>query len=287
VLRALARGHAVAALVGPGSRLDRLEPVIDEIELVRADITDGDALVHAAAQTSPDAAIHLAAAGAVVASGDVRPLMEANAIAPWLLANALAQSGCRRLVTAGSSSEYGTVNEAIAESRAPDPDDPYGVAKLAGGLLARVAGRELGLTTAHLRIFSLYGPGEDARRLVASVIAALLQGRPVPLSPGEQVRDFVYVDDAADAFLDAAERPALDGVTLNIGSGTQTSVREMCLLVAAQTGGEELLRFGELPYRSGERFQWRADTTHTERLLGWRAQTALPDGIAATIAAMR
>jgi nucleoside-diphosphate-sugar epimerase len=254
---------------------------------VRADITDGDGLARVAAQTRPEAAIHLAAAGAVVASADVRPLIEANALAPWLLAHALAQADCQRLVTAGSSSEYGTVDEAIAESRAPDPDDVYGVAKLAGGLLARVAGRQLGLATAHLRIFSLYGPGEDRRRLVASVIAALLEGRSVPLSPGEQVRDFVYVDDAADAFLDAAERPELDAVTLNIASGTQTSVREMCRLVAEQTGGEELLRFGELPYRPGERFHWRADMAQTEQLLGWRARTSLTEGIAATIAAMR
>ena len=287
MLRGLDRGDEVIALVGPHSRLERLEPVLDRVELVRADITDGHALGRAASQARPEAAIHLAAAGAVVASDDLAPLMEANALAPWLLAHALARSGCSRLVTAGSSSEYGTVAEAIAESRAPDPDDPYGVAKLAGGLLARVAGRRLGLTTAHLRIFSLYGPGEDPRRLVASVIRGLLNGEPVALSPGEQVRDFVYADDAADAFLDAAHAPGLDAVTLNVASGTETSVRELCRLVAEQTGGAELLRFGELPYRPGERFHWRGDVVQTERVLGWRAHTPLREGIARTVAAMR
>jgi dolichol-phosphate mannosyltransferase len=263
--------------------VDRLVPVLDRVEVIRADITDGVALRAAAEHARPEACIHLAAGGAVVAEQDVRLLLDANALAPVLLADALAAAGCRRLITAGSSSEYGTVEVAMSEARAPDPDDYYGVAKLAGGLLARVAGARLGLETAHLRIFSLYGPGEDPRRLVASVIESLLDRRPVALSPGGQVRDFVYVDDAAAAFLDAAVHPGLDRVTLNVGSGVETTVRELCLIVADQLDAHELLRFGERPYRDGERFHWRADTRAVFELLGWWATTPLAEGIAHTI----
>jgi nucleoside-diphosphate-sugar epimerase len=118
---------------------------------------------------------------------------------------------------------------------------------------------------------------------VASVIESLLDRRPVALSPGGQVRDFVYVDDAAAAFLDAAVHPGLDRVTLNVGSGVETTVRELCLIVADQLDAHELLRFGERPYRDGERFHWRADTRAVFELLGWWAATPLTEGIAHTI----
>jgi nucleoside-diphosphate-sugar epimerase len=284
---AVARGLSVTAAVGPSSRLHRLEALGTACTVVRADVTDGASLVAAVESARPDACIHLAAAGATVRSDDLATLLAVNALAPGFLARSLAAVGCRRLVTAGSSSEYGSVLDAMDESAVCNPDDPYGVTKLAGGLLARAVGRELGLETAHLRLFSIYGPGEDPQRLVASVIRSLLAGRPVPLTPGGQVRDFVYVDDAADALLAAALTPGIDGLTANVGSGVETTVRELCLKVANVTGGHDLLRFGARPYRDGERFAWRAATERAERELGWRAHTALEEGLRRTIQAAR
>lgn len=284
---ALERGHRVTALVGPHSELHRLTPVLNELQLVRADITDGAALERVAATARPDACVHLAAAGAVVHADDLDALVVANAVAPARLAASLARAGCARLVTAGSSSEYGSVNGAMEESAEARPDDLYGVAKLAGGLLARVLGAQLGMETAHLRLFSVYGPGEDPRRLVASVAGALLAGQPIALTAGAQVRDFVYVDDVAQALAQAIDRPGLDGLTINVGTGVETSVRELCGIIADLTGRPDLLRFGALPYRDGERFSWRADTDRAQQVLGWRARTSLPDGLVRTLEHLR
>ena len=281
---AVARGLPVVAAVGPRSRIDRLASVAGDVTVVRADITDEAALAGAVAAARPDACVHLAAAGAVVREDDLELLLAANALAPARLARALADAGCARLVTAGSSSEYGPVAGPMDEAAACAPDDPYGVAKLAGGLLARVVARRHGLESAHLRLFSVYGPGEDQRRLVPSVVRALLDGRPVPLTPGEQARDFVYVDDVAEALLDAALLPGIDGLTANVGTGVQTTVRDLCLKLADLTGGHELLRFGALPYRGGERFAWRAATEHAAAALGWRARTSLDAGLRQTVA---
>jgi nucleoside-diphosphate-sugar epimerase len=280
---ALERGHSVTALLGPRSDLARLAPIQDRVAIKRADITDADAVDSVVAQARPDACVHLAAAGAVVREDGLEPLIAANAVAPVLLAEALARSGARRLVTAGSSSEYGTVEGPMDEAAAARPDDIYGVTKLAGGLLARISAVRHGLEATHLRLFSVYGPGEDRRRLVSSLIHALLAGVPLPLTPGEQVRDFVYVDDVAQALLEAVGRPGVDGHTFNVGTGVQTTVRELATIVADQTGGHHLLRFGELPYRQDERFCWRASTTRAEQMLGWRAGTSLSKGIARTL----
>ena len=287
VRRAHEQGLPVTALVGPRSDLARLAPIAHEISVVRADITDAAALTAAIADARPDVCIHLAAAGAVVREDGLDLLWAANALAPARIARALADAGGRRLVTAGSSSEYGTVDGPMDEARACDPDDLYGVSKLAGGLLARNVGREAGIETAHLRLFSVYGPGEDPRRLVASVVRALVAGQPIDLTPGGQVRDFVYVDDVADALLAAAREPGIDGLTVNVGTGVQTTVRELCLRVAAITGGDDLLHFGARPYRPGERFGWRAATALAQRTLGWSARTPLDEGLRLTVEAVR
>lgn len=287
VSAALRRGHEVSALVGPTSRLDRLTPLGLDVQVVRADLRDAKGLERAVVQARPDACVHLGAAGAVVREDDLDTLLAVNVLAPAVIARALAHAGARRLVTAGSSSEYGPVEGAMDEKLAPDPDDAYGVSKLAGGLLARVLGGQVGLETVHTRLFSVYGPTEDQRRLVPSVIRSLLSGVPVALTPGGQVRDFIYVDDVADALLEAVAQPGVSGLTLNVGSGVQSTVRELCLLVAELTGGEELLRFGDVPYRPGERFSWRACTESTERTLGWRARVSLRDGLALTVDAAR
>lgn len=284
---ALEHGHSVTALVRPGSQLHRLAPVLREVELVETDITDFEELERVVGRVRPHACVHLAAVGAVVREDDLGRVLAANAEAPARLAEALGQAGSTRLVTAGSSSEYGRVDGAMDESRAARADDVYGVAKLAGGLLAAQTAARHGMKSAHLRLFSVYGPGEDGRRLVASVVDALLDRRPIDLTPGEQVRDFVYVDDAAEALLAAVERPGLDGVTINVGSGVQTTVRDLCETLAGIVGGHELLRFGARPYRDGERFSWRASTDRARRLLGWRAHTTLLDGLTATVAHAR
>ena len=270
--------------VGPQSQLDRLASVARDVTVVRADITDDDAVAAAVAAARPDTCVHLAAAGAVVREDDLDLLLAANTRAPARLARTLADAGCARLVTAGSRPEYGTVDGPMDEASACAPDDPYGVAKLAGGLLVRVVARQHGLESAHLRLFSVYGPGEDPRRLVPSVVRALLARRPVELTPGDQVRDFVYVDDVAEALLAAALRPGIDGLTANVGTGVQTTIRDLCLALADLTGGHELLRFGALQYRVGERFAWRAATEHAASALDWRARTSLDEGLRHTVA---
>jgi nucleoside-diphosphate-sugar epimerase len=286
VQRLLDHGHDVVAIVRPGSRIDRLAGVLEHVELVEADFGAPADAAAAVAATRPDVCFHLAAAGAVVRDADPRRVAVVNALAPLELALALDAAGCGRLVTAGSSSEYGSLDGAMSEERAPLPDDVYGAAKLAGGLLARAAAAA-GLETCHVRLFSVYGPGEDERRLVPSVARALLAGKPVELTPGEQVRDFVYVDDVAAALEAAAVEPRAAGEIVNAGTGRQTRVRDLCLLLAHAAGAEtDLLRFGARPYVPGERFSWCAGVDHASAVLGWRAETTLEDGLRRTLDAL-
>ena len=283
VRRLLERGAEVVAFVRPGGAT-----ALRGLVAVReADFERPAEAAAAVARVQPRLCYHLAATGAVVRDADDGRVVTVNALGPFELARALG-GNAGRLVTAGSSSEYGPVEGPMSEERASAPDDVYGAAKAAGHLLARAAATAAGLELCHLRLFAVYGPGEDERRLIASVARALVAGRPVDLTPGGQVRDFVYVDDVVDALLAAGEAPAVTGEALNVGTGTQTSVREACLLLARAAGADPaLLRFGALPYRRDERFAWCAEPTRAEQLLGWRAETPLADGLRRTVAALR
>jgi UDP-glucose 4-epimerase len=281
-----AGGHDVIATVRPGSPLSA--PPAGNVELVECDMADDQAIARLVARAAPAHCVHAAAAGARARCDDLDVLLRSNVGATVALAEALAGCGARRLVTLGSSSEYGTPRGAMSESAVAAPDDLYGISKLAAGLAAHAVGRARGLETLHLRLFSVYGPGEGPERLVASVVRAIAERRPIALTGGRQVRDFVFIDDVVDATLHALFTDTPETGTFNIGTGIETSIRELALTACGLAGADTaILRFGDLPYRGDERFAWRADTTRTSAKLGWRATTTLRAGLSSTLAAAR
>ena len=285
--RLLRDGHHVIAVRRPGTPLaDRRA---GDLEHAEADLGDAASIAALVATTRPEACVHLAAVGAVTRADRLdAELVAVNALSGLRLAEALARVGARRLVSCGSSSEYGPSPEAMRESDPLRPDDPYGAAKVAGLHLTSAAARAVGLEAVHLRPFSIYGPGERDMRLVAGLVSALVDGRPIALTGGRQARDFVFVDDVADAFARALVAPGVTGEAINVGSGRETTVRHLGLLAADVAGADRsLLRFGELPYRAGERFAWRASTSLADELLGWRASTSLARGLRLTVEALR
>lgn len=281
-----ARGDEVTATIRPGTRATA--PIVRGAELVACDMTDAEAIAHLVARTRPDMCVHAAAAGARARCDDADLLMRTNVGSTAALARALAACNAKRLVTLGSSSEYGTPDGAMSESCVAAPDDLYGISKLAAGLAAHAIGRARALPTLHLRLFSVYGPGEAPDRLVPSVVRAVLERRPIALTAGGQVRDFVFIEDVVDAAVHALDTPTPAHATFNIGTGIETSIRELARVACGLAGADlSLMQFGALPYRSDERFRWRADTSEAAQRLGWRATTTLARGLSRTLAAAR
>ena len=279
---AVARGLRSSPPSARSSQLDRLAPVARDVTVVRADITDDAAF---AAPSPPRVPTHACtsrlrapscARTTSIAAGRQHP-------APARLARTLADAGCARLVTAGSSSEYGTVDGPMDEAAACEPDDPYGVAKLAGGLLVRVVARQHGLESAHLRLFSVYGPGEDPRWLVPSVVRALLAGRPVQLTPGDQARDFVYVDDVAEALLAARcfrhRRP--DGQRRHRRPDDDPRPLPEARRPHRRPRAAALRR---PPYRAASASPGGRRPSTPRAALDWRARTSLDEGLRHTVA---
>jgi nucleoside-diphosphate-sugar epimerase len=190
------------------------------------------------------------------------------------------------VVAAGSCAEYQSQDGACVEDETPcRPSTLYGVCKNAVQEILRAYCRLTGLSSAWGRIFFLYGPAEHPDRLVASVIRALLAGRKARCTDGLQVRDFLHVQDVADAFVALLDSDVTGPV--NIASGRAVEVRTVVRTIARQLGRPELVELGAVPSRPGEPAAIVADTRRLEREVGFRPTLGLEEGLARTIAACR
>jgi nucleoside-diphosphate-sugar epimerase len=236
----------------------------------------------------PDVVIHTAAAGVEPGNTDPDELLAVNVLFTANLIRAAAVTGVGRFVHTGSCFEYGDAPAGvpISEATVLAPASVYGATKVAAGHLARTLAAQLALPLVTLRLFGVYGPGEAGYRLVPSLIDHLTTGRPLDLTPGEQVRDLLHVADVADAFALAAESDRLctDGTPYNVSSGVPVTVRQVGTTLAGLLGGRPgLLRWGARPYRSDEAMWIVGDSTRFRAATGWRPRFDLQAGLVATV----
>lgn len=161
------------------------------------------------------------------------------------LAEGVQQAGVPRFVGIGTCLEYDLSSGLAAPGTRLDPQSPYAAAKAACAMALQATLPRAGVSFLWARLFYLYGAGEDPRRLIASLHSNLAEGRPLELSSGSQIRDFMDVDDAA-ALLVQDALSCRTGIT-NICSGSGTSVRMIAEAIADQYSRRDLLVFGARP----------------------------------------
>lgn len=281
--RLLAEGHAVELWVRPGSDRWRLDALAGEAPIVDVELTDDDAVLAAVRRAGPEWIFHLAAHGAYSWQTDLRRILEVNAIATTTLAEAAVAAGCQSFIHAGSSSEYGFKDHPPHEDELPEPNSAYAVGKAAATAYCRWLAQREGALVRTLRLYSVYGPWEASGRLVPTLVALGLEGRLPPLVAPDVARDFVFVEDVCDAFLLAAvERSGDLAGVYNVGTGHQTTLRELVDVARAALSIAEEPEWGTMDARSWDTATWVADPRRIARELGWRPRTALEDGLRAT-----
>ena len=219
------------------------------------------------------------------------------------LARAFRHHGGRRMVMAGSCAEYDWSAPKVTaqETKSPAPQGEgicetstciegvtpcnpatlYGISKHALHTLISAFNAHAGISGAWARIFFLYGPCEDPRRLVASVIRSLLSGEPAECTHGEQVRDFLHVADAGSA-LAALVDSDVEG-PVNVASGNALPLRELLNVLGEKLGRSELIRLGAKPSPENEPPVLAADTRRLNREVGWEPSMDLESGLEATV----
>lgn len=249
-----------------------------------------DALESILATAQPTTVIHLAAGGVSSGGRDVTALLKANVDLTVNLFRA-ADRACRPIILhAGSCFEYADFGEQDVDESSPvHPFSLYGATKSASVQLAIGLAHELDLRHVVLRLFGLYGPSESPRRLVPTLIRNLSQGRATPLSPGTQVRDLMFVEDVASAYMAALQN--LDSLenngVYNICTGQGHSIRQVGESIADEMNQpRSLLRWDTLPARSGEPERIVGNGSRFQQATGWQPQHDLRSGIRQTIRAL-
>jgi len=200
------------------------------------------------------------------------------------LLHAFGQYGGRRLVGIGSSAEYGFTEGACLEDvTAIRPLSIYGKCKAALSIATDAYANRFGFSAAWGRVFLIFGPGDSPLRLFPSLLAAIVAGKPVRLTDGRQIRDFIYISDAAGALVCLLENADANGV-FNIGTGRGIAVRQAMECFADKLGARDLLQIGALPRRPDEPLSLVADMSKLERVLSWRAPTPFEIGLDAVLA---
>lgn len=203
------------------------------------------------------------------------------------LMEAMRDVGVRRVVLTSSGAVYGNQEkQPVAECARPNPRSPYAVSKLAAEYYVHTIGDLWGIETVSLRIFNAYGPGQHLPPAHAPVIpyflrAALQNGTLVVNGDGNQTRDYVYVDDVVDALIAAAIAPKVNRQIINVGSGRETSVRELVRLVVEITGSSPEIVFN--PRNDTGPARLCADLSLARELLDYNPQTPLEIGLKMTL----
>lgn len=199
------------------------------------------------------------------------------------LVEELGQRGVHRYIHAGSSSEYGDDASGPLESSALKANSHYSVSKAAASNLLHYAGKKLGFPGINLRLYAIYGPYEDSSRLVPTALLKAMRGTHTSYVDPQISRDFLYVDDACEAFILAAAnmRPEHYGESYNIGSGVKTTIGSFAQQIKTQFGLVEDPAF-TMPNRQWDVPAWFADPGKAETELGWIARTPLGEGLRGT-----
>jgi len=280
VRKVLLDGHRVIAVLKPGESSERLSDCLDSVSLFRCDLNDGEAVRGLIAQTKPEKALHLAWYVETGKYWQARENLDCVRMS-LSLAQALAESGCSRFVGAGTCAEYDWNHGVFTEDVTPlRPRSLYGVCKNATREILEAFCAQSKMAFVWTRIFLLYGPMEAEERLVPYVVLTLLRGEVANCTNGDQLRDFLYVEDAASAIW-AVAKSDLRG-PVNVGSGRAIKVRTLVEAVARYLQLEENLAFGALPSDPQEPPRLSADVHRLANVVGWKPSHTLTEGVAKT-----
>lgn len=282
VRRLIYEGAKVTIFERPASDHRRIRDVLPDVKVYEIDIRAFGQVNAAISKVQPEIVYHLAAEGVNDPFLSPNLALRVNLDGTINVIRGAATAGAKRIIHTGTSYEYGD----LSQTGQLDPISPYAASKAAAWAFSRMYHRTMNWPIVCLRLFQVYGPGQSGT-LIPSAIEAGLKGQNFATTAGEQVRDWIYVDDVIEAYLQAAVVDGIEGKSFDVGTGTGTSVRDVVELIFQHFFDENQLQIGVLPYRPGEVWSLIAETEIAREQLRWQASTSLKDGLKKTVAEQR
>ena len=270
------QGLDIVCLVRKDSERARALIDSDTVDIVQADLKDYNVLTPVI--TGCDAFIHLAWEKTF---GNARDDVDAQMrnIQYTLDAVRLAKRmGCSVFIGAGSQAEYGPVTVPLTPETPVNPQSGYGIAKYTAGRLSALLCTQLDIRHNWLRILSVYGPNDAPYTLISYVINELQNGQSPELTKCEQVWDYLYADDAAQAILAVAQK-GIHGKTYPLGSGTACKLSEYVNIIRDYVNPDIAIRFGAKEYYPHQPMFLQADITELTKDTGWKPEVSFLEGV--------
>lgn len=244
----LARGYEVIAVVRKNCKKLSSLHTDDSLTVIQCDM-DGYKMIDTMIAGEIDMAVATAWNGTRGAERNNRELQQTNLQHSIDFLQAMLRLGCKRFFTAGSQAEYGlwTKKEKLTENVKPQPNTEYGKYKLEFYEYAKDYCKEHGCTLVEPRFFSLYGPADYAGTLVMSTLKKMIANEACDLTECIQIWDFLYIDDAIDAFCKLIESEDAEGI-YNFGSGNSAPLKDYIEIMMAVTKSKSELHYGAVAY---------------------------------------
>ncbi len=244
-----------------------------------SDLSDVKEIKRIVDKVKPTVIYHLATHGAYSYQDDPDKIIQTNILGTWNLLRATNHIEYELLVNTGSSSEYGFKQRPMKETDLLEPASYYAATKCSQTLLCFHAAREEKKPIVTLRLFSVYGPYEEPRRFIPTLMRALYLKEKMNLVSPDIVRDWVYVDDVVNSYLLINRLKKYGGEIFNIGTGTQKSIGDVVELAVKVTNSSTDFKWRGMNNRKWDTDYWAADTSKTAKLLNWSPKVTLRQGL--------
>lgn len=232
-----------------------------------------------------DTCIHLASYGVNYNDRDIVEIVRGNIDLSLNVIKLCDKAEIGRIIMFGSAMEYGNSTNSISEDFAVDPTSIYGAAKASSVIMARTFAGSLGIGLAVIRPFGIYGPYEGFHKVIPQMIRACLVNESLGLTQGEQVRDYLYVEDLCNAVELILRKATVEFKSIfNVCSGTGVTIRDIGKEILHLTGkSDNILRFGEKEYRVDENMYIVGSSDKIRGLVGWYPKIELREGLRRSI----
>jgi UDP-glucose 4-epimerase len=257
----------------------------DTVDFIEGDILDANLAMKIAKDM--DVVVHLAANTGVAPSvEDPRSDCRTNVIGTFNYLEASRHNRVKRFIFASSGAPAGEVEPPIHEELPPHPVSPYGASKLAGEGYCSAYYRTFGLKTVALRFGNVYGPYSSKKEsVVAKFLKAALRKEMLEIyGDGTQTRDFIYIDDLVEAIRLASQQEHVGGEIFQIATNRETSINELIdeIVLVLEKYGFHSVGKENKSKRVGDVSRNFSNTTKAKKILGWKANTGLQEGIQQT-----
>jgi nucleoside-diphosphate-sugar epimerase len=279
----LDQNNEVHIISRENSNLWRINDRISELNVHYVDLANKDEVRRLAENIDIDIVYHLATYGGYHFQADVDKILEVNLIGTWNLFKEFSHKGIEMFINTSSSSEYGEKKVPMKEDMKVEPNNMYGSSKAATTIMCSTYSKINKLPLVTYRLFSPYGYFDGASRLIPTLIVSCLENKTIKLGKKDSKRDYIFIDDVINAYLNFDKLQNPYGEIYNVGSGVQYTVEEIANKVLSNFEHKSIIEWNNESNRQYEPNLWVSDNERIMRELNWKPELTIDEGLKLTI----